>query len=135
MCSDGECDVVVGVVDLCLQVYGALSLSVLTCVVRWRVWREADQKLCSQRPHGRGRQQVSPVHLFGWLRGVGSGGRQVSPGHLFEWLGGAGSGRQQVSPVHLFGWLGGVGGGHHQQVVITSNICSWKTSCSGNVHS
>ena len=25
--------------------------------------------------------------------------------------------------------------GHHQQVVITSNICSWKTSCSGNVYS
>ena len=22
--------------------------------------------------------------------------------------------------------------GHHQQVVITSNVCSWKTSCSGN---
>ena len=25
--------------------------------------------------------------------------------------------------------------GHHQQVVITSNVCSWKTSCSSNVHS
>ena len=25
--------------------------------------------------------------------------------------------------------------GHHQQVVITSNVCSWKTSCSGNIHS
>ena len=25
--------------------------------------------------------------------------------------------------------------GHHQQVVITSNVCSWKTSGSGNVHS
>ena len=25
--------------------------------------------------------------------------------------------------------------GHHQQVMITSNVCSWKTSCSGNVHS
>ena len=25
--------------------------------------------------------------------------------------------------------------GHHQQVVITSNVCSWKTSCAGNVHS
>ena len=25
--------------------------------------------------------------------------------------------------------------GHHQQVVITSNVCFWKTSCSGNVHS
>ena len=25
--------------------------------------------------------------------------------------------------------------GHHQQVVITSNVCSWKISCSGNVHS
>ena len=25
--------------------------------------------------------------------------------------------------------------GHHQQVVITSIVCSWKTSCSGNVHS
>ena len=25
--------------------------------------------------------------------------------------------------------------GHHQQVVVTSNVCSWKTSCSGDVHS
>ena len=25
--------------------------------------------------------------------------------------------------------------GHHQQVVVSSNICSWKTSCSGTVHS
>ena len=25
--------------------------------------------------------------------------------------------------------------GHHQQVVVTSNVCFWKTSCSGNVHS
>ena len=25
--------------------------------------------------------------------------------------------------------------GHHQQVVITSDVFSWKTSCSGNVHS
>ena len=25
--------------------------------------------------------------------------------------------------------------GHHQQVVVTSNVCSWKTSRSGNVHS
>ena len=25
--------------------------------------------------------------------------------------------------------------GHHQQVVITSNVCSWKTLCSGTVHS
>ena len=25
--------------------------------------------------------------------------------------------------------------GHHQQVVVTSSVCSWKTSCSGNVHS
>ena len=24
---------------------------------------------------------------------------------------------------------------HHQQVVVTSNVCVWKTSCSGNVHS
>ena len=24
---------------------------------------------------------------------------------------------------------------HHQQVMVTSNVCSWKTSCSGNVHS
>ena len=24
---------------------------------------------------------------------------------------------------------------HHQQIVITFNVCSWKTSCSGNVHS
>ena len=25
--------------------------------------------------------------------------------------------------------------GHHQQVAITFNVCSWKVSCSGNVHS
>ena len=25
--------------------------------------------------------------------------------------------------------------GYHQQVMITFNVCSWKTSCSGNVHS
>ena len=25
--------------------------------------------------------------------------------------------------------------GRHQQVLITSNVCSWKTSCSGNIHS
>ena len=25
--------------------------------------------------------------------------------------------------------------GHHQQVIITSNVSSWKTLCSGNVHS
>ena len=25
--------------------------------------------------------------------------------------------------------------GHHQQVVVTSTVCSWKTLCSGNVHS
>ena len=25
--------------------------------------------------------------------------------------------------------------GHHQQVRVTSNVCSWKTSCSHNVHS
>ena len=25
--------------------------------------------------------------------------------------------------------------GHHQQVVVTSSVCPWKTSCSGNVHS
>ena len=25
--------------------------------------------------------------------------------------------------------------GHHQQVMITSSVCSWKTLCSGNVHS
>ena len=25
--------------------------------------------------------------------------------------------------------------GHHQQVVVTSNVCPWKTSCSGYVHS
>ena len=25
--------------------------------------------------------------------------------------------------------------GHHQQVMVTSSVCSWKTSCSGNVHS
>ena len=24
--------------------------------------------------------------------------------------------------------------GHHQQVVVTSNVCCWKPSCSGNVH-
>ena len=25
--------------------------------------------------------------------------------------------------------------GHHQQVVVTFSVCSWKTSCSGNIHS
>ena len=25
--------------------------------------------------------------------------------------------------------------GHHQQVVVAPNVCSWKTSCSGDVHS
>ena len=25
--------------------------------------------------------------------------------------------------------------GHHQKVVATSNVCSLRTSCSGNVHS
>ena len=24
--------------------------------------------------------------------------------------------------------------GHHQQIVVTSNVCSWKTKCSGTVH-
>ena len=26
-------------------------------------------------------------------------------------------------------------GGHHQQVVVLSNVCFWKTSCFGTVHS
>ena len=35
----------------------------------------------------------------------------------------------------LAGFLQAKAEGHHQQVVITSNVCSWKASCSGYVHS
>ena len=35
----------------------------------------------------------------------------------------------------LAGFLQAKAEGHHQQIVITSNVCSWKVSCSGNVHS
>ena len=34
----------------------------------------------------------------------------------------------------LADFFSGEGGGHHQQVLIISNVCSWKTSCSGSVH-